>query len=129
MRREVKLPNIHYVALILEHGRFIVVDIEVVGSGKDGHYGGESSRFGFAVHAITSILSFVRSNDGEEVVTFEELGGGLVADETESVVNKRRSKNGDGGMDDVREEIGTSTDVIVNKALAGLFQPKIFDWI
>ena len=52
MWRAVKLPDIHHVALVLKHRRFVVVHVEVVGCGEDGHDGGEARGFGFAVHSV-----------------------------------------------------------------------------
>lgn len=52
MRSAVELPNVHDIALVLEHGRFVVVDVEVVGGREDGHDRGEACRFRLAIHAI-----------------------------------------------------------------------------
>ena len=79
MRGAVELPDVHDVALILQHGRLVVINVKVVRSGEDGHDGGEACCFGFAVHAVAGVLGFVRADDGEEVVAFEELAGCCVA--------------------------------------------------
>ena len=52
MRRAIKLSDVHYVGFVLKHRCFVVVNVEVVGGGEDGHDGGETSCFGLAVHAV-----------------------------------------------------------------------------
>ena len=79
MRCAVELSNVHDVALILEDSCLVVVHIEVVGCGEDGHDGGETCCLCFAVHTVAGVLGFVCADDGEEVVAFEELAGGGVA--------------------------------------------------
>lgn len=102
MRGAVELPDVHHVILVLQHGRLIVVHIKVVGGAKDGHHAGESRRPGLPVHAIPGILSFVRADDGEQVVLLEE-----------------------GACGGVREEIGAASDAVVNKIFACLFLPEL----
>jgi hypothetical protein len=92
MRRAVKLSDIHDIALVFQDGSFIIVDIQVIGGGEDGHDGGEPCRLRLAIHSIAdntflsalsghhihhgdipSILGFMCADDGEEIVPFEEL--------------------------------------------------------
>lgn len=63
MRSTVELTNVHDVVFVFEYGRFVVVDVEIVGSGKDCHDGGETSCLGFAVHAV-SVIVVVSDGDG-----------------------------------------------------------------
>ena len=77
----VELPDVEDIALVLQDSGFVVVDIEVVRGAEDGHDAGEAGSSGLAVHAITSILSFVGSDDREEVVLFEEVTGSRVGEE------------------------------------------------
>jgi hypothetical protein len=109
VRSAVELANVHDVVLVLEDRSLVVVDVEVVGSREDGHDRGESSRLGLAVHPVTargggrsdvssglrrrvgarnvpSILSLVRTNNGQQTVPLEELaGGGVAAEEARKV--------------------------------------------
>ena len=64
----VELSDVHYIVLVLQNGGFVVVDIEVIGGGKDGHNTWETCRSSLAVHSISGILSFMGSDDGEEIV-------------------------------------------------------------
>ena len=50
----VELPDVHDVALIFENSGFVIVHVEIIGGGKDGHDGGEACAFGFAVHSVSS---------------------------------------------------------------------------
>jgi hypothetical protein len=52
MRSAVKLPDIQDVAFVLEDSGFVVVHVEVVWGGKEGHNRGEASCSGFTIHAI-----------------------------------------------------------------------------
>ena len=106
MRCAVELSNVHHIILVLQHCSLVVVDIEVVGCAKDGHDAGEAGSPRLSVHAISGILRFVGSNDGEEIVLLEEVAGGWVG-----------------------EEVGASSDVIVNVELASLLLSEFFQWI
>ena len=53
MRCAIELPDIHHVALVLEDRCLVVVHVEVVGRREDGHDGGETRGFGFAVHSVS----------------------------------------------------------------------------
>lgn len=70
-----KLSNVHDIILILQHRRFIIIHIQIVGRRKDGHDTGESSGFGLSVHSVTGILRLMGTNDREQVVFFEERTG------------------------------------------------------
>lgn len=61
----VELPNVHHIALVLEHRRFVVVDIEVVRCREDRHDGGKTGGLCLTIHPIAGILCFVRSDDGK----------------------------------------------------------------
>ena len=73
VRRAVELANVHNVVLVLQHGGLVVVNVEVVGRGENGHNTRESGRPGLAVHAVTSILGLVGADDGEEVILLQEV--------------------------------------------------------
>lgn len=68
MGSAVELSDIHDIVLVLQDGGFIVVDIEVIGGGKDCHNTWETCSSSFAVHSIPGILSFMGPDDGEEIV-------------------------------------------------------------
>ena len=106
MRGAVELSNVHNIVLVLQHSRFVVVDIEVVGSAEDCHHTRESSRPRLPVHAISSILRFVCSDDGEEVVLFEEIACSWIG-----------------------EEVRTSSNVVVNVELSSLLLSEFFQWV
>jgi len=52
MRRAIELPNVHHIALILQDGRLIVVDIQIVWGTEDSHYGWEAGRLRLPIHPI-----------------------------------------------------------------------------
>ena len=58
-----KLTNVHDVVLVLENSSLVVVDVQVVGCAENGHDTRESSSPGLAVHAVSSVLSFVCANN------------------------------------------------------------------
>lgn len=103
MRGAVELPDIHHVVLVLQNRGLVVVHIEVVWSAKDGHHTRESCCSSLPVHAVPGILSFVRTNNGEQVVLFEECTCGGVG-----------------------KEIGASSNTVVNEIFASLFLPELF---
>ena len=63
MRRAVELSDVHNIVLIFKDGRLVIIDIQVVRSGEDGHDTWESGGASLAIHSISSILSFVSTND------------------------------------------------------------------
>ena len=54
MRGAIKLPDVQYVRFILEDRRLVVVHIEVVWSGEEGHHGWETGRASFPVHTVSA---------------------------------------------------------------------------
>lgn len=64
MWRAVKLPDVHDVAFVFEHRRFVVVNIEVVWSREDGHHGGETCGLRFPIHTVSAIKRGVREKEG-----------------------------------------------------------------
>ena len=58
---------------------FVAVDVEVVGCREDGDERGEAGGLTLAVHLVAGVLRLVGSDDGEEVVTLEELTAGAIA--------------------------------------------------
>lgn len=78
MRGAVELSNVHYVVLILEHRSLIVIHVEIIGRAENGHDAREACGPGLAIHAIASVLSFVGSDDGKQIVLFQEIARGGV---------------------------------------------------
>lgn len=68
MRGAVELPNVHDVVFILQNGGFVVVYIQIVRSAENGHDTGKPCSASLAIHAVACILSFMGTNDGEQVV-------------------------------------------------------------
>ena len=58
---------------------FVAVDVEVVGCREDGDERGEAGGLTLAVHLVAGVLRLVGSDNGEEVVTLEELTAGAIA--------------------------------------------------
>ena len=106
MRSAVELSDVHNIVLVLEHCGLVVVNIEVIRRAEDGHYARESSGSCLAVHAVSGILSFVCSDDREEIILFEEVASGGVG-----------------------EEVGASSDVIVHEVLARLLLAELLERI
>jgi hypothetical protein len=52
MWRAVELPDVHHIALILQDGRLVVVDIQIVRSTEDSHDRWETGRFRLPIHPI-----------------------------------------------------------------------------
>lgn len=73
-----ELPDIHDIVFVLENSSLVVINIKVVWRTEDGHNTGEPSRPGLPVHSVARILGLVGTNDGQEVVLFEERAGGGV---------------------------------------------------
>lgn len=67
-----KLPDVHDVVLVLQNGSLVVVHIEIIGRTEDGHDARETSRPSLPVHAVSSVLGFVGTNDREQVVLLKE---------------------------------------------------------
>jgi hypothetical protein len=67
-----ELTNVHDIVLVLENSSLVVVDVQVVGCTEDGHDAREPSSPGLAVHAVTSVLSFVCTDDGKQVILLQE---------------------------------------------------------
>ena len=53
MWRRVELTNVQHVALVLEDSGLVVIHIEVVWRGEEGHDGREASGPGLTVHAVS----------------------------------------------------------------------------
>lgn len=79
MRSAIELPYVHDITLVFEHGRFVVVHIKIVWRTKNCHNGGESGDFRLAIHPIPSILCFMRANNRQQTVAFEELACSIVS--------------------------------------------------
>lgn len=96
MGRAVELPDIHNVAFVLQNGRFIIVYVEIIGSGEYGHYRRKACCLRLSIHAISAlsiqkaeqlrkenisprILSLVGSDNRQQIVAFKELTCGLVS--------------------------------------------------
>lgn len=80
MWARVELSDVQDVALVLEDGSFVVVDIKVVGRREEGHDRREPCRPSLAVHTVPGILRFVGSYDGKKLVALKELTCCLIAE-------------------------------------------------
>lgn len=106
MWRAVELSDVHDIVFVFEYGGLVVVDIEVVRCAKYRHHAWEARRPGFTVHAISGVLGFVCSNDGKEIVFFEESACGGIG-----------------------EEVGASSDMVVNEEFRCLFLTELLERI
>jgi hypothetical protein len=96
MGRTVELPDVHNVAFILQNSRFVIIHVEIIGSGENGHDGGKTGCLGLAIHAISAsviqkagessrkrllprILSLVCSYNRQQIVAFKEVACSLVS--------------------------------------------------
>lgn len=55
MRRAVELADVHHVVLVLENGRLVVVNVEVVGRREDGDQRREARVLRLLVHAVSKL--------------------------------------------------------------------------
>jgi hypothetical protein len=55
VRSAIELPNVHDIALVLENGSLVVVDVKIVGCTEYGHDGRKARCLGFPVHAVSNI--------------------------------------------------------------------------
>lgn len=69
-RQLTELPDVHNVVLVLQDSRLIIVHVEVVRCAEDGHHARKTCRPSLPVHAVSSILSLVCTNDGKQIVLF-----------------------------------------------------------
>ena len=53
MGRAIELSDVHDVAFVLQNGCFIVIYVEIIRSGENGHNGWKTGGFGLAIHAIS----------------------------------------------------------------------------
>ena len=81
MRSAVELSDVHNVILVFEDGGLVVVNVEIVRGGEDGHNTREARGSRLAIHAVASILGLVGSNDREKVVLFQKGTGGRIREE------------------------------------------------
>ena len=126
MGSAIELPDVKDIAFVLEDGCLVVVTVEVMWTREEGHNGWETCRPRLPIHPIAkitarinlrnvsvsitgvpSILSFVRSDDRQQLVPLQELCDCLITNRTIS-----HSKEGDIGRS-IREEVRTTPDVIV----------------
>lgn len=52
MRSAVELADVHDIAFVFQHCRLVVVDVEIIRSGENGHDRGETSALRLAIHPI-----------------------------------------------------------------------------
>ena len=83
----VELANVHHVVLVLQHGSLVVVDIQIIRGTENCHNTWETGRPSLSVHAVPGILGFVCSNDGEEIVLFQECASGRIGKEVGAAAN------------------------------------------
>ena len=58
-----ELPDVHNIVFIFQDRSLVVVYIQIVRCAKDGHDTRKTCGPSLAVHAITSVLSFVRPDN------------------------------------------------------------------
>lgn len=90
MRRRVVLANCNVFVGVFEYRSSVLVHIEIVGSREDGYYGWKIAFWGLGVYRVSGILSFMSSNDGEQVVSFQELTDSVVSGVSPPRVNLSR---------------------------------------
>lgn len=71
------------------------------------------------------ILGLVCSNDGEEVVSFQELAGCLIA----GIFTHPLGLGGWCERENPREEVRAPPDVVVHETIRGLLCAEVFDGI
>jgi hypothetical protein len=103
-RKLTELPDVHDIVLVLQNSSLVVVHIQVVRCAEDGHHTREASRPSLPVHAVSSILGFVRANDREQVVLFEEGASGRI-----------------------REKVRAASDVVVDEEVICLLLSKLLE--
>lgn len=67
MGRAIELPDIHQVVLESNDGCLVVVRVAIVGRAENADYGREPSGT-LLVQAVTFVLRFMSSDDGQQVV-------------------------------------------------------------
>ena len=60
-----ELSDVHYIILVLQNGRFVIVNIQVIRRTEDCHDTGKTSCSCLAIHSVPSILSLMGSDYGE----------------------------------------------------------------
>ena len=68
----IELSDVHNIVLILQHCCFVVIDVKVVRCRENGHNAGKSGSSSLSVHTVASILSFVGSDNREQIVLLQE---------------------------------------------------------
>lgn len=63
----------------LDDGSFVVVHVAIIWGAEDGYHHGELLASIPAMHLVALKLSFVGSNDRDQVVPLEEVGDGILA--------------------------------------------------
>ena len=101
-----ELPDVHDVVLVLQDSSLVVVHIKIVRRAEDCHDTGEAGSPCLSVHAVASILRFVRSNNREEVILFKEGACGWV-----------------------REKVGATSNVVVHEEIVCFLLSKFFERI
>lgn len=102
----VKLPNIHDVVLILENRSLVVVNIEIIRRAENGHHAWKTRGSSFPIHSIACILSFMRPDDGQQIILFQKCTCGRIG-----------------------EKVWAATNMIMNKKLRGLFLTEFFQGV
>jgi len=97
----IELSDVHNVILILQHRGFVVIDVQIIWSREDGHDGRKLCCSSLAVHAIArykpkatkdlpSILRFVCSYYRQEIISFKELTGSVIAEIVSGNLNRMK---------------------------------------
>lgn len=83
----VELPDVHDIILIFQNSGLVVVNVEIIRSAENGHHTGKPGRPSLAIHAVSGILGLMCSNDGKEVILFEERARGRIGEEIRASSN------------------------------------------
>ena len=101
-----ELSDVHNVVLVLEYCCFVVVDIKVVWRAEYRHDTWETSRPRLSIHAVTSILRLMSADNGKQIILLQECTCCWV-----------------------RKEVGTTSNVVVDKIFLRLLLTKVFQRI
>ena len=73
MRCRVELPYVDDVRVVLENGRLVLVDVQIVRSREDRHERRETTLWTLAVHAVADVLRFMSADNSEKRVPCEKI--------------------------------------------------------
>lgn len=74
------MPNRDILIGILENRPPVFVHVQVIWSRENSNHGREITFRGLAKYRITSVLGFMSSDDGKQVISVEELAHSVISD-------------------------------------------------